>query len=220
MPELTPTPPVTPLRNATIPLDYTHRGPFRPFSARVLDVLKTMGWVAPLTVLIWIYAERQQTESMVTQIPIDISINAPDRMVIVKDPPDRTVVATLNGPRNGVQRVDDALKAHERIQLTLVGKISSGEQPIANTASLISASPLFLQNGVSVRDITPRFLRVQVDDIKEQLLPVTYAGDVKNLSGAPQFLPERVKVRAPDSVLKLAASQNKLQVVADLSKAE
>ena len=39
-----------------------------------------------LTILIWIYAERQQTEDKVLEIPIDISINASDRIVMVKDP--------------------------------------------------------------------------------------------------------------------------------------
>src|SRR4051812_8943976 len=183
MADLTPLPPSTPLRESTVPLDYGHAGPHRPFSARALDVLKTLGWVAPLTILIWIYAERQQTEDKVLEIPIDISINASDRIVMVKDPPDRKVVATLNGPRNGIQRVMDALTAHERIQITLDGRLSSGEQPIPNTTGLIANSPLLLQNGVSIRDITPRFLRVQVDDMKKQMLPIVHTGDVKNLVG-------------------------------------
>src|SRR5438105_14225149 len=204
MADIIPTPPATPLHDSTLPLDYGHTGPYRPFSARALDVLKTLGWVAPLTVLIWIYAERQQTEDKVVEIPIDISINASDRIVMVKDPPDRKVFATLNGPRNGIQPVIDALTAHERAQIALDGRLASGEQPIPNTAGLIANNPLFLQNGVSIRDITPRFLRVQVDDMKEQMLPVVHTGDVKNIVGTPQFLPERVKVRAPDSVFKLA----------------
>src|SRR5579862_4370701 len=31
---------------------------------RFIDFLKTMVWVAPLTVLIWVYAEQQQVQSM------------------------------------------------------------------------------------------------------------------------------------------------------------
>jgi hypothetical protein len=223
MAELNPTT-SPPNDNPALPLDY-HRPPRNPFTTRVVDVLKTMAWVAPLTVLIWIYAEREQTETRSNVVvPIEVSINAPDRIVSVKDPPDRNVVVTLIGPRNGVQRAYEGIQSasggRALVQVTLDAKIPSGEQPISNTASLVAANPIFLQNGVSIRDISPKFLRVQVDDMKEQELPIVPTGEVKNLVGVPIFTPDRVKVRAPESLFKLAATQNKLHVVADLSKVD
>jgi len=124
MADIIPTPPATPLRDSTLPLDYGHAGRTGHFP-RARSTCSNSRLGCPIDRLIWIYAERQQTETTVLPIPIDISINAPDRIVMVKDPPDRTVVVTLNGPRNGIQRVDDAIKAHERVQITLDGRLAS-----------------------------------------------------------------------------------------------
>src|SRR2546423_1055798 len=222
MAELTPTPSTPP----SLPLDYGRPSPRGPFTTRVLDALKTLGLVVPLTILIWMYAENEQTEiKHNVVIPIEVAINAPDRVVLVKDPPDRNVVVTLSGPRNGVQRVLEGIQraggGRALVQLMLDARLPAGEQPMSNTASLIGTQhPIFVQTGVSISDIPPKSLRAQTDDMKEQLPPVVAPGGVKNLVGTPLFSPPRVKVRAPDSVFKTAVSQNKLHALADLSKVD
>src|SRR5947209_20240852 len=111
-----------------IPLDYARPGTHGPFFERVIDVLKNLALVAPLTILIWIYAEREQTATRPNVlIPVEVTINAPGRIVTVKDP---QVVATLSGPAASMDRVIAAIQAtsagHAIVQIALAPKINSG----------------------------------------------------------------------------------------------
>src|SRR3954467_3445784 len=58
----------------------------------VMNSLRTLAWVVPLTILIWIYAEREQlaTEPVVI-IPIDVKTTAPNRVVTLISPADKNI---------------------------------------------------------------------------------------------------------------------------------
>src|SRR5947209_13465364 len=103
-----PPPAPTPIR----PLDYGSRSKRSALGERVVDMLKTLIWVAPLTVLIWVYAEREQSDRRdnVT-VPIAVKINATNRIVVLVDPPDKNLVVTLSGPRTALQRVIDQVQS-------------------------------------------------------------------------------------------------------------
>src|SRR5258706_9196582 len=92
--------------SAAPPLDYGHPAKRVPFGQKVVDVLKTFAWVAPLTVLIWIYAEREQSVPYSgVSFPIELRTTDSNRLVTLRDPSDHNVVATLLGPRTAVERV-------------------------------------------------------------------------------------------------------------------
>src|ERR1051325_4762153 len=76
---------------------------------RFVRKLRTFLWVAPLTVAIWIYAEREQvTELNDVRVPIEVRCDNPDRIAtIVSD--DRTVAVDLSGPRANLDAVPDRL---------------------------------------------------------------------------------------------------------------
>src|SRR6266550_1275429 len=91
---------------AAAPLDYGHPAKRVPFGQKVIDVSKTLAWVAPLTVLIWIYAEREQSVPYSgVSFPIELRTTDSNRLVTLRDPSDHNVVATLLGPRTAVERV-------------------------------------------------------------------------------------------------------------------
>ena len=62
----------------------------RTMAGRLIDGLKTFLWVAPLTVLIWIYAEREQIATL-PDVPVAIEVRsaATDRVVMLVSPEDK-----------------------------------------------------------------------------------------------------------------------------------
>src|SRR4051812_25126512 len=66
--------------------------------------MKTFAWVAPLTILIWVYAEREQVVQRETTIPIAVKSTDPNRIVSLK-PGDESILAFVGGPRLAVDRV-------------------------------------------------------------------------------------------------------------------
>jgi hypothetical protein len=91
-------------------LDYASS--VRRWSARtftmenLLSGLKTFAWVAPLTILIWVYAEREQVVQKEVTIPIAVKSTDPGRIVSLR-PGDESIVAFIEGPRLAVDRVSE-----------------------------------------------------------------------------------------------------------------
>ena len=72
---------------------------------QLIEGVKAFLWVAPLTILIWIYAEREQLATQ-KNFPIPIEIRSSDpRQVIEILTGDGTVRADLVGPRAQLDRV-------------------------------------------------------------------------------------------------------------------
>jgi hypothetical protein len=190
------------------------------FTAQVIDGLKTLAWVAPLTILIWIYAERKQaTTRQNVSIPVEIRVNAKDKLVV---PSDQNFTATLSGPQASVQRMIEAIGVptadrHALIQITLDAN-SSGELRLSSGDYLLR-NPIFRQAGISVRDVLPTTFTVTVFDMEERILPVRAPEGLKNIAN-PRFVPSEVTVRAPKQVLEAATKNNRDFVLADLSKAD
>src|SRR5678815_3677884 len=66
---------------------------------------KTLAWVAPLTLLIWIYAEREQVAEYKDEpVPFELVNNDDSRYVSLKQ--DENLILNLTGPR---ARVNDVL---------------------------------------------------------------------------------------------------------------
>src|SRR5262249_40168890 len=70
-----------------------------PSRENVGNFFKTLAWVAPLTILIWVYAEREQvtTDQPVT-IPVAMKDANPNRVVRLLNA-DNNITAALTGPR-------------------------------------------------------------------------------------------------------------------------
>src|SRR3954470_17200953 len=75
-----------------------------------LDGLKTFVWVAPLTVLIWVYAEQEQEKDEPTvQVPIAIKSTDPNRIVTLAPGNDQWITVDLRGPRSKIEAVKSEL---------------------------------------------------------------------------------------------------------------
>ncbi|HZZ42003.1 MAG TPA: hypothetical protein VFE58_03635 [Tepidisphaeraceae bacterium] len=186
----------------------------------VLFVVQRLLWVAPLTLLIWIYAERQQERHQKVQFQVELVLNTPDRVIL--GPANRTITANLRGPAAQLETIKDQLweKADDKPAVTIPIEPSLGPGAHDIQTSLILNDPIFRSHGISVDDTDPQTLNVYLDQIVEREVTVQAPPNVMNLDGKPVFDPPRVKVRGPRSELDQAGSDGMLDAFADLAGRE
>jgi hypothetical protein len=170
---------------------------------KVIDVIKTLPWIVPITIIIWIYAEREQTVTgQKVTFPIAVRVESPHRIAALSNPADGLVVATFDGPIANLQHVIELLKAnpdHPAIVYTVPAGTDRGTfRTLALSA--IADNPMFAQYGIRVTDVAPAQLEIMVDDIDEPMVDVKPLEGLTNLEVVPQFSPAQVKIHAPHSM--------------------
>jgi len=189
----------------------------------IIAFLKALGWVVPLTILIWIYAEREQIATEQGRIiPIEIRTTAPNRIVTLISPPDKNIVAEMSGPRAQLDKVLMTLSRpgeNEAVPVTIDvdPSLPPGRHPIASARA--GDSPLFMNRGITVSDCRPPLLLVQVDALIERQVPIQASSVITNMDGPPTFTPSKVTLRGPQSVLDRLKAEGKLAVYANLADA-
>jgi len=93
---------------------------------QLVSSLRSLIWVAPLTVLIWIYAEREQVEPATAQFPIEIRSGAPGQVAHLADSRGGTVLATIRGPKAKVSQAVEALQAGRPFKCSSGGAANRG----------------------------------------------------------------------------------------------
>jgi hypothetical protein len=184
----------------------------------VLSGLKTLAWVAPLTVLIWVYAEREQLfKEQSVPIPIKVSSGDPTRVVTLVHPPDNMILADLEGPRSKIDDLRDEFSRGggvESLNLPVDPlKLAPGKHEL-RTASLVGGQPMFERNGIVVSNCQPPTLHVIIDEYETREVTIEPPPAVTNLVGTPIFEPAKVKIRAPRNEFDRAGD---LKVYADLA---
>src|SRR3954454_16085515 len=80
---------------------------------QVISNLKTLAWVVPLTLLIWIYAEREQVATTKdVAAPFELVSVDPGRVVsLARATQDRNFILELQGPQARLQEVIQKLRS-------------------------------------------------------------------------------------------------------------
>jgi hypothetical protein len=174
---------------------------------QLVSSLKSLVWVAPLTLLIWIYAEREQQKDQAATFQVEVRSGSPNQVARMADQGGAqaaTVSAVLHGPKARLGEVMDSLRAGVPIQVT----IDAGRQPGLHDVEilqLIQRDPRLRDNNVTVTEIQPRMLRVEVDALQEQTLDVKVDPNVRlRLNADPLFEPPQVRVSAPTAAFQKA----------------
>jgi hypothetical protein len=173
---------------------------------KVIEGLKTFAWVIPLTVLIWIYAERQQLVQNPVVVPgvgVRIQNNDPSRIVQINGPEDPTFTLKLMGPQEGVRKVIDQLTQHiprEKLLLVVGANRPIQDNQRINIADAIQNQDLLKSNGVTVQEVQPPDLSVNIDILGRRSVDVHLPPDKTNMSAT--FEPAKVTVLGPESLLK------------------
>ena len=166
---------------------------------------KAFLWVAPITALIWVYAEREQVAALPNfPIPIEVTSDNGRHVITVRSLADGNLTADLSGPRAQLDLGRDELArgGSERAQLK-IGAVEPGERKIGALA--IGDDPRFAANGVVLNNLRPSAIEVFVDVLEDRMIDVRVPDGVTNLAGF-SFDPPQVMLSAPRSVLE-AASQ-------------
>jgi hypothetical protein len=189
---------------------------------QIISSLKTLAWVAPLTFLIWIYAEREQVAHGRNEtIPFELRCVDPDKLVTLKPPQDSNVVIDFEGPRARVEQVLQRLRGGGQMRglEVLVDPKNAGREYQVPIGTLVANNDMFKQNGITVTRCQPERVVVLVDQIVERDAKVLPPPTVTNLEAATTFEPAIVKLTGPQSVLDEAErrmGRNNLVVYARL----
>jgi hypothetical protein len=199
---------------------------WRLFSSRekVIENLKTLVWVIPITLVIWIYAEREQviapTGPNVSKVSVHIVTSDPKLYVEMWDStdPNPTVDLKLTGPQQALERVKERLTSNIPRGLPTIdlGTLAVGKKQQVNILDHIQNMDLFKSNGVTVQDVQPPTISVNVDSLVHVTLPVQVPTTVNNLSPDSHFEPPNITVSGPESLLKSLAASGELKAYANL----
>src|SRR5436190_9802372 len=122
-----------------------------PSGEQLASFFKQLVWVAPLTLLIWVYAEREQEVTLPgVTIPIDVRTNDHGRTVRLRRPDDKLIVVELKGSRSSMDRVRELLRPTDKgapIQITVDQKLAVGGKDL-QTVNEIANHPIFVNNGI------------------------------------------------------------------------
>ena len=164
---------------------------------RIIEGLKTLMWVAPLTALIWIWAEREQLATGEVQVPIKVTHVSSDRVAIIESPVEQQIYVELSGPRASIDAVRDRLVGGGMKLAVPVSVAAPFEGEVIGLPEIITRSnDIFTRNAVTVTRVRPSVkIRVEKKETKELSVQVQ-PQDRPN--GTFSFQPDKVIVEGPE----------------------
>jgi len=170
---------------------------------RVVEISKTMLVVVPLTLLIWVYAERAQTLSDSMQINVDLVPADTNLAATIDEPLMASIRIDISGPRTQI----DEFKRSIELKTTTDGRLavpmppgySEGEITL-DVATLLNSNS-FDRAGVKVDKATPSTVRVRLDRYIDREVTVAMPRELTVTLQAVTFEPPRVLVRGPRTTI-------------------
>ena len=187
-----------------------------PLGRRVLTVVQNLAWVVPLTLLIWVYAERDLVDTMRgVSVPLTVRSERADRVVTLITPVDHQALVDIQGTR---PRLDDALKelrTPQGLVLIIPAKLPLGDKISLSAVEVIGANPIFDDLGIKVVACAPIAIEVKIDQMDGRDVAPQVPDAIKSrLEGTVVFDPPLVKLRGPLSELNDPAH---VVVIADIA---
>ena len=181
---------------------------------RALEVAKTLGYVLPLTLLLWVWAQDQQIDVDTRQaVPIRIDHIDAGKVVSIR----RATTGEPLGQRGGAIRVNITFQGPRIGLSSLAREITEGAVASAVEIRLrresgestvflreeLNQLPLLRSAGVTVREVNPPSIIVEIED-REQIEVRIAAENVglEDLAGPVEFEPETVILSGPPSSLQ------------------
>ena len=185
---------------------------------KVSAVFKTLLWVIPLTILIWIYAERQQlAEVSGVTLPIEIISNDPTKVFSITSPASKNIVVKLKGPRAALEQVQKLFNPLNGSVAAQIPDDGTDTSPVRSIRAVrVREDKRFADAGISVESAEPADIKFNVDTLVEKEYRVEVA-DPRKFGTPPKFTPETVKVRGPSRVLTNPTTT--IRIEADIASA-
>jgi hypothetical protein len=185
-----------------------------------VNFLKTLSITIPLTLMLWVYAERESAVPQTLTVPIAVKTAAPDRLVWLVGSDER-ISAEVIGPRARVTELADRLSRGDRVTIAVDASLNPGLQQVPLKEAL-NRAPALADRGITVQNVQPPIVRVYIDQIVERELPVRLPDRITNarnrvvaMDGPAVFEPPTVTYRGPQRLLDSAGAD--AHVVARIS---
>jgi hypothetical protein len=182
------------------------------------ESIKTLLIVSSLTILIWVWAETQQ---MLQQVPISgvelkLTTSDRERILSLHDSGNPVVTLKVTGPKTGVAKVTEELTrtVPNFKEIDLGRNLPVGTRTFS-LLDRIKDLQLFKDNGVSVTDVSPSSVTVDIDSVATVYVDVLPPPQVADKLQTYGFEPAKVHVRGPSSLI-----DDRTPVYADLESAE
>lgn len=171
----------------------------------IIASLKTLAWVAPLTILIWVYAEREQQADMMGQnMLIEVEMPpASGKVSATISPKDKVLIVDLRGPRAQLDAIKSRLSRRDGIppvRLDLDPNLTADVHDLG-AVPLLERSAFFRDYGVRVLNANPPMIRVAVDSVETVEIPVRNPPSATNLEPGTVFDPPSVKFTGPRNLI-------------------
>lgn len=174
-----------------------------PVGRKILNVLRNLAWVLPLTMLVWLYAEREQLDRQPrVAVPITVVSERADRVVNIVNLENDTIFVDIEGTRARIEQARQELTSKQGIQLVVPGSTLTGAQVPFSALEQIATNRIFAERGIVVTSVTPATLTLNIDEVIEGMeLRPQVPREVATRLDAVVFDPPAVKVTGPRSVL-------------------
>jgi len=171
-------------------------------------------WILLVSVLIWIYADMQHTETQEITAYVVLYTTNPDQTIT--SPTRIKVVFTLVGSRKNLEAFRDKHSNRDLLKFDLA-KAGPGSGGAIPTLKILRQTPDLVKLGLSVQSVSPETIEVRLDEVVEHDVPVEFVPTGRAIAGPPTVTPPRIKIRVPQTVwariLNRTGSKPKLQSV-------
>ncbi len=165
----------------------------------LLSSLRTFLWVVPLTILIWIYAEREQLgPPQKVEFTIQPRNADPTRWVRIIEPPKGRLTADLSGPRGRLEEVQRQLA--QPSYAIAFPRMDPGIHTVS--ASQVGNDPVFANNGITASGFVPRDLTLSVDLMVTVKVDVQVRPEARDSLEKVEFEPRTVEISVPETFRK------------------
>jgi hypothetical protein len=178
----------------------------------IVSFVKTIVWVVPLTLLIWVYAEQQQQVALpYVQASFEVRSSDPNRTVTLISPKEKQIECDLWGPHSNLEHVRDSLTVNNPLMIDIDASTPLGQQSIP-TLQKIENNSRFRDEGITVEKASPDYIQVFIDKLETKEVPIEAPSGLLSLQSAT-FTPATVNITGPATVLEKGG----LSVVADIA---
>lgn len=166
---------------------------------RLLQSLKTLLWVAPLTVLLWVYAEQEKLGKLNdVRVRIEVRSASTDRIVTLISPREGELRLDLEGPTASLEDVRSRITDPRSKPLEIVVNDPPGYEGDVSIADRLNSNPAFAREAVVVKRAEP-VVRIRVEQRVRRDVQLLVRSEQKPLANLIE--PRMITVDGPESEL-------------------
>lgn len=179
-------------------------GDRRPDGKRV--DLRTLALVTIVTVMVWLLAESRTIRGQSADVSPRIEVGTASELLVRPAPGfawPESVKLSLSGSTAGLGEVMRSMQGRLPLRVGIEIPATPGVHEV-DLREVLRTSNLLIEAGVSINEVSPERLSIEVDNLRTASLPVRVVvpdGVAFEPNAGPRAVPNALRVRGPASVL-------------------